>query len=121
MSRKERGCAKSIAAFTSKRRFAFWTGSLFVHESDRAGIEAVISADHLELAGINSWFENGVDERNACVTFFTFASTVASRSSLSVASTAGLNGRDERLNVGRRFGFDGAATLMPEHHDETHG
>src|SRR5260370_37308413 len=58
MSRKERGCAKSIAVFTSKRRFAFWIGSLFVYVSDRTGIEAVISADDLELTGVNFGFEN---------------------------------------------------------------
>src|SRR6188474_664790 len=51
MSRKETGRAKS-------KTVCFFTGSLFVQESDRAGIEAVISADHLQLTGVNLGLQN---------------------------------------------------------------
>jgi len=47
-----------ILSELSARLYAFVNGLLFFRESDRPGIETVISADHLELTGINFGFEN---------------------------------------------------------------
>jgi hypothetical protein len=57
--RAKKEAAQNQLRYLQAKDVCFLDRSLFVHESDRAGIEAVISANYIELTGINFGFENG--------------------------------------------------------------